>query len=344
MATFEKRGQRWRVRIRLDGIDKSETFRTKAEASVWAAQQEVERSNTKLGRIPDKLFADLLIRYRDEVSVTKDGSRWERLRIAVLLGEPLASGLVRDPDPLAKVRLPDLGPEHFADWRDRRLLNVSSATVLREWNMLSAMCTRAVREWRWLHENPMRHISRPTAPQPRSRRVGDDEVDRIMHVCGYAPDRVLDTMQSRVAAVFLFAIETAMRAGEICALKWADIDFGRRVAHVRAVEQGARKTGLSRVVPLSRRALELLNQLQGIDGAKIFLIEPVMLDALFRKAKKQALIDGLHFHDTRREALTRLAAKVDVMTLAKISGHKDLKILQSVYYAPDMGDVVKLLD
>nr|SPS04983.1 putative integrase/recombinase HI_1572 [Candidatus Nitrotoga fabula] len=344
MATFEKRGQRWRVRIRVDGIDKSETFRTKAEGSAWAAQQEVERSNTKLGRIPDKLFSDLLIRYRDEVSVTKDGNRWERLRIAVLLGESLASGLIRTPDPLAKVRLPDLGPEHFADWRDRRLLNVSPSTVLREWNMLSAMCTRAVREWRWLHENPMRHISRPTAPQPRSRRVSDDEIDRIMYVCGYASDRILDTMQSRVAAAFLFAIETAMRAGEICALKWADIDFGRRVVHVRALEHGARKTGLSRVVPLSRRALELLNQLQGIDGASIFLMEPVMLDALFRKAKRQALIDGLHFHDTRREALTRLAAKVDVMTLAKISGHKDLRILQSVYYAPDMGDVANLLD
>ena len=121
-----------------------------------------------------------------------------------------------------------------------------------------------------------------------------------MHVCGYAFDRTLDTMQSRVAAAFLFAIETAMRAGEICALKWTDIDFDRRVVHVRALEQGARKTGLSRVVPLSMRALELLNRLRGIDGVSIFLMETVTLDALFRKAKKLALIDGLHFHDIRR--------------------------------------------
>lgn len=344
MATFEKRGQRWRVRIRVDGIDKSETFRTKAEASAWAAQQEVERSNNKLGRIPDKLFADLLIRYRDEVSVAKDGSRWEILRIAVLLGEPLASGLVRDPDPLAKVRLPDLGPEHFANWRDQRLLKVSTATVLREWNMLSAACTRAVREWRWLHENPMRQVSRPAAPQPRSRRVTDEEISRIMHVCGYAPDIRPDTMQSRVAAAFIFAIETAMRLGEICALKWTDIDLAKRVAHVRATDIGARKTGIGRIVPLSKSAVTILMQLDGIDELQVFCLKPSILEALFRKAKKRALIDGLHFHDTRREALTRLAAKVDVMTLAKISGHKDLRILQSVYYAPDMGDVAALLD
>ncbi|HHF6884897.1 tyrosine-type recombinase/integrase [Haemophilus influenzae] len=41
----------------------------------------------------------------------------------------------------------------------------------------------------------------------------------------------------------------------------------------------------------------------------------------------------MHFHDTRCEALTRLSKKVDVMTLAKISGHKDISILQNVYYA-----------
>ena len=51
-----------------------------------------------------------------------------------------------------------------------------------------------------------------------------------------------------------------------------------------------------------------------------------------------------NFHDTRREALTRLSKKVDVMTLAKISGHKDISILQNVYYAPDMAEVAELLD
>ena len=52
--------------------------------------------------------------------------------------------------------------------------------------------------------------------------------------------------------------------------------------------------------------------------------------------------EDLHFHDTRREALSRLAKKVDVMTLAKISGHRDIKILLNTYYAPDMSDVAGL--
>lgn len=57
------------------------------------------------------------------------------------------------------------------------------------------------------------------------------------------------------------------------------------------------------------------------------------------------MVSDLHFHDTRRTALTRLAGKVDVMTLAKISGHRNLRILMnSTYYAPDMGEVAALLD
>ena len=49
--------------------------------------------------------------------------------------------------------------------------------------------------------------------------------------------------------------------------------------------------------------------------------------------------EDLHFHDTRREACSRLAKKVDVMTLAKISGHRDIKMLLNTYYAPDMKEV-----
>ena len=69
------------------------------------------------------------------------------------------------------------------------------------------------------------------------------------------------------------------------------------------------------------------------DEELCFDIKSSVLYATFRKLKKLAEREYLHFHDTRREALTRLSKKVDVMTLAKISGHKDISILQNVYYA-----------
>lgn len=94
--------------------------------------------------------------------------------------------------------------------------------------------------------------------------------------------------------------------------------------------------------PLKESALlEVLTEaaaLISLYAAGVKMPVPVSL-ARWRKGCARAMVADLHFHDLRREALTRLAAKVDVLTLAKISGHRDLRILSSVYYRPSMQDV-----
>ena len=340
MANIEKRGSRWRVRIRRGGIELSETFRTKGEASAWAAQREVEIDGGKIGRVPDRSFGDLLRRYIEEVTPGHGSAHWEGVQIRRLLGESKTS----TPDPLIHVRLPDLAPTNFTAWRDRRLATVKPGTVLRERNLLSAICTTAVKEWRWLRENPLKDAPMPKEPPARTRRIKPEEVDAILLACGYERDQVPQTKQARVGAAWLWAIETAMRAGEICALRWVDLDVASRVAHVRAVEQGAKKTGRSRVVPLSTEALRLVEQCRGLDGDRVFGLQSPILDALFRKARDRAMVEGLTFHDSRAEALTRLSKKLDVMQLARVSGHKDIRLLFEVYYRESVADMVKLLD
>ncbi len=77
-----------------------------------------------------------------------------------------------------------------------------------------------------------------------------------------------------------------------------------------------------------------------------------MLDALFRKAKDKALIKDLHFHDTRAEAITRLADKfvrsgkqkgLDILDLAIMTGYGDLKSLK-IYYRKPASEIAKRLD
>ncbi|MCG8043570.1 MAG: site-specific integrase, partial [Candidatus Thiodiazotropha endolucinida] len=143
------------------------------------------------------------------------------------------------------------------------------------------------------------------------------------------------TRTSTVGLVMLWAIETAMRAGEICAVTWGDV-------HDRHIHIPKSKNGFARDIPLSSVALELLeytNTDRSDRSALVFDINTSQLDALFRKLKKRALIEDLHFHDLRREALSRLSKIFNVMELAKISGHRDLRILQDVYYVPTMDDL-----
>lgn len=324
MATFRKRNGRWYAEIYRKGNRKGKTFHTKAEAIQWAAAEEREAS----ALIPNKLVSDVLDRYSEEVSVTKRGVRWEQIRLKMI-----------EKDDLAKVHLRDLDQSHISAWRDRRLRSVSAESVRREWSLLSNVFSVAMNEWKWLAQHPMKGVKRPAPAQPRTRRVDDDEISRLSLALGYEGGTA-DTETARVALAMLFSLETAMRAGEIVGLTDKDVDTSKRVAHLPKT-----KNGNSRDVPLSKRAVEVIGCLPEAEpGAPLFGLKGASLDSLFRKAKSRALIEDLHFHDIRREALTRMASKVSVMDLAKISGHKDLRILLAVYYAPTMSDISKQLD
>ncbi|MDV7398319.1 hypothetical protein RZS08_43345, partial [Arthrospira platensis SPKY1] len=64
---------------------------------------------------------------------------------------------------------------------------------------------------------------------------------------------------------------------------------------------------------------------------------------LFSKLVKQLMLGDLHFHDARATALTLLARRVDVLTLARISRHKDLSLLMRVYYRDTPEEIAKRL-
>src|SRR3990167_1957145 len=331
MASYRKRKGGWRAEVCRNGIRKSATFDTKAEAAAWAGKIEAEILAGKSGAIPDKTFGALLERYSNEVSVTKRGERWERARIGLLLR-----------DELAAVRLPELNASHIAAWRDRRLRQVLPASVRREWTLLSHACSVALREWRWLAEHPMLAVRRPAPSRARDRRIGGDEIEPLPFALGYDYDAPPLTQSARVGAAMLFAIETAMRAGEIVALRWSEVRAAQRHLTILSGKTAA----ASRDVALSGEAQRILRQLERVkaEGETVFRISSAQnLDAAFRKAKARALINDLHFHDTRHEAITRLARKLDVLDLARMVGHRDLRQLM-VYYNASAEDIAGRLD
>ena len=135
MASIKKSGGKWRAQINPKGERDSGSFDTRAQAFAWAADTTKSIIAGKRGGILDKAFADLLEKYRDEVSVTKKGERWERVRIGLLCR-----------DEIAKVGLRNLGADDFAAWRDRRLKCASTASVRRKWTLLSHTLTIEVQE------------------------------------------------------------------------------------------------------------------------------------------------------------------------------------------------------
>lgn len=331
MATIIKNGNKYRAQVRKKGIYKTATFSTRTEANRWAYVIEAQIDAGEYNTTPNILFSELIDKYLKEVTPTKRGQREERFRLLRIARSSLGS-----------VALPELSKEHFRQWQNQRLKEVQEVSVARERATLSALMTKAL-EWDYLKENPLKTLEKVKTPPARTRRYSENEIDTLVFVSGYNPKQPPLLMQNRVGAAILFAIETAMRAGEITGLKWEHVNFAQRTAFLPKT-----KNGHPRTVPLTTKAVEILKHLEQLEPDKensVFQLTSRSLDAIFRKLKRKANLHeaDLHFHDTRREALTRLAKYLSPMELAKVSGHRDLSILQNTYYNPDISELVSKL-
>jgi integrase len=323
MAYISQYASGFRVQIELLGVRQSKTFRTKREATAWAAQRETEiRTTATLNEAEKHTLRDALSKYSVEVSPRKKGERWERVRIE-LFYRLLPVDL----------KLAEITPRLLSSWRDDRLQSVKPGTVLREFNLLSDVLNTARREWGWIKENPLADVRRPPQPKPRSRVIVWSEIRAMLKVMGYRDGPVRSVSQA-CACAFLLALRTGMRAGELCNLAWPDV-------HSDFVKITDGKTG-ARDVALTRQAARVIDQCRGFDDVLVFGIKSQTLDALFRKYRQKAGLEGFTFHDSRHTAATWLAQKLAVLDLCKMFGWKN-PAMAMVYYNPTASDISKRL-
>ncbi|WP_148716839.1 tyrosine-type recombinase/integrase [Chitinolyticbacter meiyuanensis] len=332
MATYRKRSSGWRAEVARKGVRDSGTFDTKAEAVAWATQREAEILAGENGIVTDRTLADAFERYGNEVSPGKRGARWELTRLRAFQRrkpEPFFPFLDQ---PLHSITAAD-----WAAWRDRRLTEVGPATVNREMNLVHSVLEIARREWQWIDSHQLSDVRRPSNPPPRDRRISDDEIERMCLALGYIRGERPKSKSQYVAVAFLLALETAMRASELCGLTWDRINLSGRYVTLQQTKNGDRRN-----VPLSRAAIALFQLLDRMPEPAL-QVTPATLDVLWRRAREQAVIADLHFHDSRHEALTRLAKKLGVLELARMVGHRDLKSLM-IYYNATATEIAAQLD
>lgn len=316
MASIRLRGERWQARVTRYGFPpETKTFASRQDAEVWARSVEVEidrgvhQSRTAAERTT---LGDVLQRYAEEVTPGKKGAKDEVIRLNALRKSRLAL-----------YSLANLSPASIAGYRDERLKKVSAGTVLRDLAVLSSILNHARREWSFPVENVVRSIRKPRQPQGRERLLTEGEERALL--AAVAPVR---RRSPWVQPVIVVALETAMRRGELLALRWEHVNLERRTALLPDTKNGTR-----RIVPLSARAVETLRALpRSIDG-RVFPISVPALHLRFKLGCKRAGITGLHFHDLRHTATTRLADKLtNIAELSAVTGHKSLQMLKRYYH------------
>lgn len=324
MASVYKYKDKYRVQLYAGGKRESGVFPTRREAAAWALEREAELRGQ---RLPEKTLLDAMRRFANEVSETRGGGDKERIRLKSF-----------ERFRIAGCKLEALTPADFSAWRDMRLADgLKPGSVARDMNLLRAVLEVSRRDWHWLRENPMRDVRWPKQPKGRARRISDEEERGLVAGFGLAAGLKAETATQRVGLAFLFALETAMRSGEILALTWDHVHLTKRFVHLPKT-----KNGDARDVPLSTKAVGILAALPRSDTPVFNLTSPLR-DALFRKVRDKTPHTAVHFHDTRAEAIWRLSKRLDVMQLARMIGHRDLKSLM-IYYSESASAMAELLE
>ena len=316
MATFRNRNGKWQARVQVKGhAAQSKTFINKADAEKWAKQVEVEMqkgSYTNLVLAERTTFAEIIERYIAEVLPTMRGGKADYIRLKALARRPIA-----------KLNMVSLTPQKIAQHRDERLKEIAPATVIRELSYFSSIITYARKEWGININNPVALVARPKNPQGRCRILDATETNTLFEALKPNGRRSIWMLP-----LVKLALETAMRRSELLGLRWEHIDLGRRTIFLQLT-----KHGTSRTVPLSTHAIEILTQIpRNLDG-RVFPVTHEVVSQAFNRARKQAGVKDIRFHDLRHMAITRLAGKLpNLIELSAVSGHKSLAMLKRYYH------------
>lgn len=329
MATIRARESGyWQAIVRRKGRPaESKTFRTKTEAEIWARQVEadIERGTYQSASDSERnTFSDIATRFREEFAPYHYRKRDDEK-------EAWRFQLSRLEDYFGDYALAAIDQKLVAAYRDTRMKPpasskrkaVSESTVRKEIYMLSKVLGFASSECGIAlpRGNPVDKVRKPSEGKARDRRLTNGQWEALERECKKSRNPWL-------ASALALSVETAMRQGELLNLAWKDIDKKRRLALL--LDPDKIKTEEPRAVPLTSRAMSVLESIPRSTTGKVFPVERLTLYHAFVAACKRAGISDYTWHDLRHEALSRLAERGDlsVLELAAISGHKTLQMLK----------------
>ena len=340
LSIYKNKNGGWRGDLEAYGQRKSKVRKTKAEVLRWA--QEMEREfflnystdlalNSKIVLTVD----EALTRYMNEVSLHKKTAKKECQRIKYY----------KNNLPFVDWPLVNYKPEFLKQWEhsvmNRSIRPLSASSVLRDYSTLSAFFNWCRLDKGWIDFNPVQNIRKPKKPEHRDRRTEIEELQGILSALKYVPGTVPTTKMQEVGLIWLIAMATGMRSGEIVNRPVNEVFINKRYIYLPDT-----KNGTSRKIPLDDFALQLWSLALKIDrknSPKVFTVSDGSRDTLFRKAKKTAGLEhaDLTFHDSRHEAASLMAKRIkNALTLCKIFGWKDPKNAL-IYYNPTNDEILE---
>ncbi|WP_299114289.1 site-specific integrase [uncultured Winogradskyella sp.] len=189
--------------------------------------------------------------------------------------------------------------------------NLAANSIVTYFNKVNAALNKAVKE-RIIIENPSKFIERPKKVETEIIFLTKEEIQQIVQT---------DFWDNESKNAFLFSCYTGLRVSDIRNLKWSNIKDNK----IQLIQNKTKKVVY---IPLNNNAKNILEKQKHNEGLVFKLSEHI--SSINRTVKKLIKLAGInkkvHFHCARHTFATLLVTSgVNVFTISKLMGHKDIK-------------------
>ncbi|WP_243975087.1 site-specific integrase [Vibrio natriegens] len=333
-----KKATKYKARVRLTShgkklFEKSKTFDTEKQAKLWAKNLacQLDTEGVPIKKPKDKtiLVGDLITLYlNDPITSASIGrskyavlSRLRAYDIALMRADHLtANDLV----------------SHCRERKEEATLPLPQ-TIYHDITYLKSVIEVAGPMFGYSANTNAHGEAIPTLvrygligrSQRRERRPTKDE----LHIM----EEGLRRRQSHRAAhiplvdIFHLSILTCMRLGEITRITWDDIDLTSSTVTIRDRKDPRNKRGNNCTIPLFPEAKDIVKRQPKVTD-RVFPFKKESIGAAWQRVCKEEGIQDLRYHDLRAEGACRLFERgLSIVEVSKITGHKDINVLNNVY-------------
>ena len=260
--------------------------------------------------------------------------------------------------PIGAVQADKLSKHDVIEHCKTRRLTVSAATINQDVTYLSGVLKYASAAWAECDKISAKAITKSRTfllqngyvgkSTPRTRTPTDEEIERLLAYFEQPPKKLTACNICRMPDIIAFALVSARRIGEICRITHADVDWEHKDEHgnaapiywVRDMKHPTKKKGNDKAFTLWPELAEIIRRQPRKEGDdRIFPFNDKSVGAKYTRAKNALGIEGLRFHDNRREAITAWLKRMPPHAVRKyVSGHDTSAIFDRVYDATKAED------
>ncbi|OTN88857.1 hypothetical protein A5819_001349 [Enterococcus sp. 7E2_DIV0204] len=206
-------------------------------------------------------------------------------------------------------------------------------------------CFEAARERGYIYLNPCEQTMLPKINKQKIQALTRNQQKAVE----------IESQKTAKGLPVLLALETGMRIGEICALKWTDIDFEESVLRVhrtkqriampksssqrtKIIETAPKTANANRLIPLSLKLKTALLNCKAQSNSEFVVtsgsrsVEPRTVSYRFEQIKKRLGLFNVPFHALRHTFATRcVELGVNIAAISSLLGHSSIKLTLDTY-------------